>query len=235
MGARHRRPLQPPTTCECTVRGCLADLRLCRRRRRAKSDRMKLAFHGSQFRLAYLIASVASLILPNALGHEITRSAYEASLDLHEGKVLAKAQGLSAVSPAASHEAHTCQLSIRLVDSETKRPLPGLVRVTDSDSAVVPLAGLVSRGIKLRNNHPAKNWFAINEAAAMPVPQSRLTIEAFSGLNTELARLTVDLSGKPKADVILPLKSFFPAGSKGWFSGNTHLHLSGLTRAQADE
>jgi hypothetical protein len=197
---------------------------------------MNFPFHASRFQLACLIASVTALISPNALSHELTRNAYEASLDLHEGKVLAKVRSLRAVaSPASRAAADSCQLSIRLVDSDTRKPLPGLVRVTHSDGVAVPLAGLVSRGIKLRNNHPAKDWFSLNDATAIPVPQSRLTIEAFSGLNTELARLTVDLSGKPKAEVIVPLKSFFPAGSKGWFSGNTHLHLSGLTRVQADE
>ena len=40
------------------------------------------------------------------------------------------------------------------------------------------------------------------------MPRGRLTIEAFSGLETELATATVDLSGKTSAQVELPLKSF---------------------------
>jgi hypothetical protein len=78
---------------------------------------------------------------------------------------------------------------------------PGLVRITQSDGIAVRLAGLVSRGTKLRNDHPAKDWFALVEPAAVPVPRTSLTIEAFSGLDTELTRATVDLSGKSSAQV----------------------------------
>jgi hypothetical protein len=60
--------------------------------------------------------------------------------------------------------------------------------------------------------------------AAIPVPRAALTIEAFSGLDTELGRVNVDLSGKPSAQVDLPLQSFAKQSRSGWFSGNTHLH-----------
>jgi hypothetical protein len=131
--------------------------------------------------------------------------------------------------------AETCQLTVRLIDAETRQPVPGLVRVTQADGRVVPMAGLVNRGAKLRDNHPAKEWFAVVEAAAIPVPRGPLTIEAFSGIETELARTEIDLTGRLTAQAELPLKSFFHARRHRWFSGNTHLHLSGLTRAQADE
>jgi len=113
--------------------------------------------------------------------------------------------------------------------------MPGLVRVKQADGRVVQLAGLVNRGTKLRDNHPAKDWFALIEATAIPVPRGPLTIEAIAGIETELTQVMIELTGKHTAQAELPIKSFSRARRNGWFSGNTHLHLSGLTRAQADE
>jgi hypothetical protein len=186
-------------------------------------------------RLAGFIATVFALSLLNALPHDATLRAHEAALDPREAKALANARALAAVAPASLAKAESCQLTVRLLDAETRKPLRGLLRITQGDGRAVPLAGLVNRGTKLRDQHPAKDWFALVEPTAVPVPQTRLTIEGFSGLHTELARTTVDLTGKSKAQVDLPLKTFFHTAGTGWFSGNTHLHLSGLTREQADE
>jgi hypothetical protein len=186
-------------------------------------------------RWSCFIIAACALGLLKAFAHEPTRRAHEASLDPSETKALANARSLAAITPTSAAADSTCQLTIRLLDAGTRKPLPGLVRITQADGNAVPLAGLVSRGTKLRNDHPAKDWFAIVEPAAVPLPRAPLTIEAFSGLHTELARATVDLSGKPSAQVDVPLKSFVNVAGDGWFSGNTHLHLSGLTREQADE
>src|SRR5437667_3720627 len=175
------------------------------------------------------IAALATLGLLQALAHETTRRAHEASLDPRETKALANGRSIAGVFPPSVAPAPLCQLTIRLLDANTRKPLPGLVRITQSDGNVLFLARLISRGTKLRNDHPAKDWFALIEPIAIAVERGVLTIEGFSGLDTELARVTVDLSGKPSAEVDLPLKSFAHVGDTGWFSGNTHLHLSGLT------
>ena len=179
---------------------------------------------------------LVSVLRPfQAFAHDPTWAAHIASLDPREGRVLAGARSLRAVVSAPPRAAETCRLTVRLFDAETRQPRPGLVRITQSDANAVALPGLVNRGTKLRNNHPAKDWFALVEGTTITVPSKALTLEAFSGLDTEMSRTTVDLSGKTAAHVDLPLKSFFAAAGNGWFSGNTHLHLSGLTRDQADE
>jgi hypothetical protein len=183
----------------------------------------------------YLISTLSVLGALQVASHELTREAHETSLDPRERRVLANVRSLRAVAAAPLRAAETCQLTIRLLDAETRQPRPGLVRVTRADGSAVVLAGLVSRGTKLRNNHPAKDWFALVEPAVIPVPREPLTIEAFSGLETEPARMTAHLTGKPAAQVDLPLTSFSNATRTGWFNGNTHLHLNGLTRQQADE
>ncbi|MBI4663056.1 MAG: CehA/McbA family metallohydrolase [Verrucomicrobia bacterium] len=182
-----------------------------------------------------LIAATIQFGRFTMLAHEPTRLAHEAALDPRERHTLAKVRNLAVATSTSSLAEDACQLTIRLLDNGTKKPLPGLVRITQAEGRALPLPGLVSRGTKLRNNHPAKDWFALPEASKIPVPRARLTIEAFSGLETEVTRKTVDLSGQSSAQVDVPLKSFFSAANIGWFSGNTHLHLSGLTREQADE
>lgn len=186
-------------------------------------------------RLLCHTAAILVLASSSAFPHDLTLGAHEASLDRREQKLLAQVQSLSSVASAPSRAPETCQLTIRLIDSETRRSLPGLVRIRKPDGTAVPLAGLVNRGTKLRDNHPAKEWFALLDAATVPVPQAQLTIEAFSGIETELAHVVADLSGKLGAEIEISLQPFSDAAGNGWFSGNTHLHLSGLTRAQADE
>lgn len=189
----------------------------------------------SQFCFHGCALSILLLSSLHARSHEPTRGTHEASLDPRERHVLASARTLRAVAATPMRATETCQLMLRLIDAETRQSVPGLVRVTQEDGRAVPLAGLVNRGTKLRDNHPAKDWFALVEATTIPVPRGPLTLEAFTGIETELARTKIDLTGRSAAQAELPLKSFFHARRHGWFSGNTHLHLSGLTRAQADE
>lgn len=184
--------------------------------------------------LACVLAAVASLFPTEAPAHEPTRLAHEKSLDPREPAVLADAGNLKAVV-AEPDKAATCELRLKLVDIETKQPLPGLVRVKRMDGTAVQLPGLVNRGTKLRSSHPAKNWFALPEPAALALPREQLTVEGISSLETELARITLDLRGRDKHDLTLAVKFFDRPAQRGWRNGNTHLHLQGLTRAQADD
>lgn len=167
--------------------------------------------------------------------HELTLRAYENSLDNSAGHASGAAASLRSTPPDTLPAAEMCQLTVRLLNAETRQPIQGLIRVKHADGRIVPLAGLVNRGIRLRNSHPAKSWYAAGAGTVISVPRAALTIEAFSGLDTEMARAVVDLAGQPTHRVELGLKPFFDAARRGWFGGNTHLHLNNLTREQADE
>lgn len=69
--------------------------------------------------------------------------------------------------------------------------------------------------------------------AQVTVPRRRLRIEALQGLETEVARQDVDLTARDAASVALRLRRLYDARSRGWTSGNTHLHLRGLSRDEA--
>jgi hypothetical protein len=186
-------------------------------------------------RLFFAAALTLACNLPRSRAHPITRGAHESSLDPREARTLVAAASLRSAPANPTRASETCQVALSLIDAETKQTMDGLVRVTREDGGVVPLAGLVNRGIKLRNNHPAKDWYALTETATLSLPRTRLIIEAFAGLHTELTRVTVDLSGQTADRIEIPLKTFFNASQHGWFAGNTHLHLNSLTREQADE
>ena len=86
---------------------------------------------------------------------------------------------------------------MRLSDAQTHRPRPGLVRVRQADGTAVPLPGLINRGLGLRQNHPGKEWYVLPADATVTVPRGVLTIETVAGIETELARTTVDTTARP--------------------------------------
>ena len=178
--------------------------------------------------------AAAGLLLPAAVAHTVTRRAHEASLDPRERNVLARVGSLFAAVAAPADEA-TRPIRLRLIDAETQQPLAGLIRVRRANGTFVPLAGLVNRGTKLRNNHPAKDWFALLEPTVVALPREELVIEAIVGLESELAQQKLDLRTRAPAELAIAVKFFDRPALRGWRNGNTHLHLQGLTRAQADE
>ncbi|MCH7728039.1 MAG: CehA/McbA family metallohydrolase [Planctomycetes bacterium] len=118
-----------------------------------------------------------------------------------------------------------CHLTIEIVDAETKAPLPGLLRVTDTATNTrVKFAGLIARD---------NQWHTMPSRAVVDVPQSKLRIEALHGLEFEIVKHDVDLSGKHKATIQLALTRFYDAKAEGLRNGNTHLHLMKRTYGEA--
>ena len=127
-----------------------------------------------------------------------------------------------------------CQVSLHLVDAESRQPLPGIIRVTDQAGAAVRVSELLNRGTGLDPDHVARQWYVVIESAQITLPQRPVKIEALFGLETELATFELDLTGREKMDVVLPLKRLFDAADRDMRCANTHLHLMHLNRLQAD-
>ncbi len=120
----------------------------------------------------------------------------------------------------------SCELTIELVDAETQQPIAGNVRVlTSQGGEALALTELISR---------PNQWFAMPGRAVVKVPQNRLSIAAFHGINTNLAKTQIDLRGKDAATVRLPLMRFYRPRDHKLVSGNTHLHLNRISRQEAD-
>lgn len=186
--------------------------------------------------LSALLAVAIGLTAAATVGaHDLTHPAYQSSLAPDEARLLAAAPNLRDASKADPSAGQGCRLSLELIDAETRGRVPGLVRVTRKDGSLVLLGGLVNRGLKLRIAHPAKQWFVMVDPAVVTVPREVLQVEAIGSLETERASQTIDLTGKEAGRMTLALRRFEHPVRGGWRSGNTHLHLSGLTRAMADE
>lgn len=128
----------------------------------------------------------------------------------------------------------TCELTLELVDADTGRPLPGLVRITDGNGARLPISELLPRDLSPGVEQRIDHWSVLVEKTILKVPRQKLVVEAFFGLETELARVPLDLSAAEKHDMRIPLRTFYHAASKGFRSANTHLHLMKLTRELSD-
>ena len=139
---------------------------------------------------------------------------------------------LLAISPAVIL-AQTCNLKISLRD-DTRVPVPGLIRIRDSGGKSLVITNLQNRGVMLRRGSPAKDWHCLVSPATIRVPQGRLTIEAVSGLESRLVSERVDLTKTRNATLDLEIKRFTNLRSRGWRSGNTHVHTRNMTRAESD-
>jgi len=126
----------------------------------------------------------------------------------------------------------TCRLQIRLMD-ESGQPVPGVIRIRDADGQTLAVSELVSRGVGLGAELPVQDWYALPERTSVTVPRGPVTVSAFSGLETEVSSARIDASTQT-AVAELRLKSVWDRRQQGLVSGNTHLHLMKLSRADCD-
>jgi hypothetical protein len=129
------------------------------------------------------------------------------------------------------------KVKLRLVDADTGKGVGGIVRVFRAGSdKPLALPGLFDR---LRGLEPKDNfagWYVVPAAGAeTTLPRTGLRLEAVSGLETALTVDKLDLSGKVPDEVMLKLKFLFRPEKSDLAAGNTHLHLRGLTKEDADE
>jgi hypothetical protein len=159
------------------------------------------------------------LATPWLVGHDHSRhKAIRQQLAVQE-----KAAALAEPPPAAGQTG--CRLTLQLRDAERGEPLPGLVRLTNLATG---------KAIQLPEEiHRELNWYSVSRQVQASVPATRLRIEALHGIETELARREIDLTGRTELTVDLPLKRLYDPRRKGLRSGNTHLHLMKLTYLEA--
>jgi len=126
-------------------------------------------------------------------------------------------------------------LLLETVDADTGKPVPSLIRITDGEGRVIQLSSLLNRGIGLRKNHPASQWYCHNGEEAVKDVQGDLMVEAFAGPEYEMTKGSMRVRAGEHAGMKLKLKRITNPRATSWRSGNTHLHIMKLTRAQADQ
>ena len=130
-----------------------------------------------------------------------------------------------------------CRLRIELLDAETRQPVPGVIRISPVDGGdPVRIAEWMSRaeGLKGEEARSTEPWYVLPGPGEVSLSPARLKIDAFSGLESELASRSVDLTGRSEDSISLPVRFFSRAAREKWYAANTHLHLQGLSRERAD-
>lgn len=170
--------------------------------------------------LSVAIAILAGSPAPyRASGHETTRQAALQARQLAQADTAADAEDLDQLPKGR------CQLRIDVVIADDGEAVPAVVRIVNPQSGkTIPLSGEIHRNL---------NWYSLDAAATVAVPQMKLRIEAIRGLDTERETAEIDLTGRAEASVKLSLKNFYDANFRGLRGGNTHLHLMKLTHEEA--
>ena len=178
---------------------------------------MKDPFPRPALAMGVLLPAILLQLIP-ALAHESTRVAF---LKRHNVAALARPMGAAALT---GHD--VCTLKVTLTEEGSGAELPGLIRVTpEGRDEAVELPGLF---------HRARGWHTMPPSAELAVPRTRLRIEALHGLETEKTTTSLDLSGKDRAEIRLPLRRIYDPRARGLKSGNTHLHLTRITFRDAE-
>lgn len=138
------------------------------------------------------------------------------------------------LSTSGSEQKPDVSIEVHLVDAETGDTLPGVVQVEKADGTLVELSNLIPRGEGIRNFPEIERWWVLPRPASLSLPRESLVLRGFSGLETDIGQLKVDLSGEVPQSLRLPLRRFYDAGKEGWQNANTHLHLQRLDREESD-
>ena len=137
------------------------------------------------------------------------------------------------VTVVSGHLESSCRVTLRLIDTKSGKAVPGLIRIVDRDGKSVHLQTLadaqgtakelLSRGLGLNDQPAIERWSVIMGRVTLQLPRESLVVEAFSGLDTELAHLTLDLTDQATFDVVIPLTQFYDAGTRGMRSANARM------------
>jgi hypothetical protein len=128
----------------------------------------------------------------------------------------------------------TCRVRLTLTDAETGKELPGLVRIVDAEGRAVASETLLSRGLGLEGQLPIHEWRVVPRTVEFDLPPGRYTIRAISGLETEESQHVADLRGTKGSKISIPLKRIANPAGDNYRAGNTHLHLTKVSRETAD-
>lgn len=166
-----------------------------------------------------LIILIAVATGERAASHETSRQASSQARLLAQADTDANAESVNELPPGR------CQLHIEVGSEDNDQASPAVVRIVNPlTGKTIPLTGEIHRNL---------NWYSLDAAAVVLVPQMKLRVEAIRGLDTELASAEIDLTGTSEATVKLSLKNFYDAHFRGLRGGNTHLHLMKLTHEEA--
>ncbi|MFV1965737.1 MAG: CehA/McbA family metallohydrolase [Pirellulaceae bacterium] len=167
------------------------------------------------------MVALLGVVCRTAVAHDDSLHAFQRERALAQAKADALAE-----NSGQAEDPHSCRVTVELVDDFTQESLPGLVRVTNLQSGkAVKLAGRI---------HRALNWYSLPKSTTLHLPRARVRIEALRGLETVRVERDLDLRSLESITAKLTLRKFYDLHARKWYSGNTHLHLRRLSRADAE-
>ena len=99
------------------------------------------------------------------------------------------------------------------------------IRVTDLDTnQAVSLPSAIEREL---------DWYAVTAESTHQVPRSRIRVEAFHGIETDIVSEEIDLTESESVELTLELKNFYDPKAYHQVAGNTHLHLMKMSYESA--
>ena len=102
-----------------------------------------------------------------------------------------------------------CRLKIVLIDGSTKKPVPGVIRCLRHDEKqVIPIPGLLARGQGLDDKTSIQDWYVLPETTEVSLPRQPLKLQAFAGVESELATVSLDLTRETEKSISIPLHFF---------------------------
>ncbi|MEX1231437.1 MAG: CehA/McbA family metallohydrolase [Planctomycetaceae bacterium] len=133
-----------------------------------------------------------------------------------------------------SQPVETCAVALEVVDGETGEKLPALIKIVNERGEILDLPELLNRGLGIGNagmgDQPSiEEWSALPQPATLKLPREKLTVAAFSGLETEITTQEIDLTSATETAIAVPLRRFSRLADRNTFGGNTHLHLMKLS------
>jgi len=136
----------------------------------------------------------------------------------------------------------TCTVQLKLLQADSTGQLqsvPGVIRITSANGENFHPAELLNRGLGLKKRLKTgqtgiHDWSVLPGEVEIRLPRQTLTLEAFSGLETEQTRQQIDLTNQDKADIALTLKPFSETRKNHYRTANTHLHIMKLDRETCD-
>jgi len=113
------------------------------------------------------------------------------------------------------------RLRIRVVDESTGKPTPARTHGLAADGRFYAPAGAYVRyGASGR-----ANFYTLGEDE-IEVPPGKMTVEAVKGFEFQPAGLEVEIAAGRTAEAVLTLRRLAGLGTKGWYSGSTHVHMN---------
>ena len=116
--------------------------------------------------------------------------------------------------------APTAMLRLKLIDKATGTPVVGRVSLLQTDGKFVAPPGALYR-ITAGLGH-----FYLDGEEALTVPAGRYDLRVFRGPEYRVARLDLDLVADDSREVTVSLERWIDMASRGWFSGENHIHAN---------